>query len=526
MINIVESIEKIASADSNRIAVKCSGESLSYYEVSNISDILGNYILKKFPSKIPTVIFGNKDVYIIPSMIASLKSGRAYVPIDISSPYQRIVDIIEVVEPEVIFDLSNDESIIKDIVRTNNLKCEIVTKNNIINDFICSDDNQMRMSVDSKYWVKGDENSYILFTSGTTGKPKGVQISTLNLDSFVNWIAPVLTIDGREVVVMDQPSYSFDLSVTSLYTALAFGSTLFSIPSDISMNFKELYKLLSNSDIEVWVSTPSYINMCLQDEVFNQELLPKLKVMIFIGEVLPVEVARKIKERFKNVKIVNGYGPTEATVGISEIEIIKEHIEKNQPLPVGIPMPNCKIKIMDENMNELPNGETGEIIIIGPSVSKGYYKNEEITKKSFYVDDSIQSERLEDKRAYKTGDLGKIGEDGSIYFFGRKDFQIKLNGYRIEIEDIENNLMKIDKVQFAAVLPVKNNDEISHLKAFVVLKSDEKSALKNTIYIKKELGKLVPKYMVPKYFEFIEEMPLNTNGKIDRKKLQTILGGE
>ncbi|MDY4129460.1 AMP-binding protein, partial [Peptostreptococcus porci] len=269
--------------------------------------------------------------------------------------------------------------------------------------------------------------------------------------------------------------------------------------------------------------------MCLNDESFSQELLPELETMLFIGEVLPVPVAKELLDRFPRIKIINGYGPTEATVGISQVSINREHINANKSLPVGIPMPNSVIKIVNDEMEEVPKGEKGEIVIVGPSVSKGYYKNPEITNKSFYVEgESIFKEKspasaLDEKlrlRAYKTGDLGSIDDDGNIRFFGRKDFQIKLNGYRIEIEDIENNLRKINEISSAVVLPINKNGEVSHLKAIVVLKKGiNESKLKKTVEIKRELSKLIPKYMVPRSFDFIDEMPLNTNGKIDRKKL-------
>ena len=193
-------------------------------------------------------------------------------------------------------------------------------------------------------------------------------------------------------------------------------------------------------------------------------------------------------------------------------------------------MPNATIKIIDDDGNELPQGEKGEIVIIGPSVSKGYYKNEEKTKESFFIDETANVDKavegLSDElnklrfRAYKTGDLGSILPDGNIKYSGRKDFQIKLNGYRIEIEDIENNLRKLDNIRNAVVLPVIKDEKIAYLKGFVELeKSNNLSNLKNQIAIKKKLSKLIPEYMVPRNITVVESFPMNTNGKIDRKKL-------
>lgn len=523
MLNIVEGVRQYAKTD--RLAVICGEESISYADVEKYSNILGNYLIDKFNSDIPTVIYGNKDVMILVAMIGSLKSGKAYVPIDTSSPAQRMKDIIETVQPEVIFNLSDKEIMLDSSVSKN---VDILDKATLMN-LMIEKSTTYDFEISREKWVDNDENSYILFTSGTTGKPKGVQISTYNLDSFSEWISPVLGIDGSEMVVLDQPSYSFDLSVSTLYPGIIFGATLFSIPNSLILDFKKLYAELKKSNIKVWVSTPSFANMCLNDETFSQELLPELETMLFIGEVLPVPVAKELLDRFPRIKIINGYGPTEATVGISQVSINREHINANKSLPVGIPMPNSVIKIVNDEMEEVPKGEKGEIVIVGPSVSKGYYKNPEITNKSFYVEgESIFKEKspasaLDEKlrlRAYKTGDLGSIDDDGNIRFFGRKDFQIKLNGYRIEIEDIENNLRKINEISSAVVLPINKNGEVSHLKAIVVLKKGKnESKLKKTVEIKRELSKLIPKYMIPRSFDFIDEMPLNTNGKIDRKKL-------
>ena len=178
-------------------------------------------------------------------------------------------------------------------------------------------------------------------------------------------------------------------------------------------------------------------------------------------------------------------------------------------------MKTSVVKIVDEDGNEVEDRVKGEIVIVGPSVSKGYFNNEEKTQKSFFYDE-YKGEKC---RAYRTGDLGYY-VDGNLYYCGRKDFQIKLNGYRIEIEDIENNLIKVSNVKNAAVVPVKKNDKIAYLTAFIQLKEDNGlSGLKNGIAIKKELANLIPSYMVPRNIKIIKEFPTNVNGKIDRKRL-------
>lgn len=548
MINIIDGVRKYSKTD--RLAYVCEDTCLSYSDLDVFSNIIGNYLLDKYPGNTPVAIYSNKERLVLPCMIGALKAGKAYVPMDISFPINRVCDVVESVCPEVIFDLSDEDgkSMLDDIGEEYTSVfdgVEIIDRQRLerlITDNLSS---EFSKDIAEENWVKNDENSYILFTSGSTGKPKGVQISTYNLDSFTRWMSPILGLDGKEQVVMDQPAYSFDLSVSQLYPGIANGATLFAIPKKVVSDFRSLFLEFKKSNMKVWVSTPSFIGMCLVDSEFSEELLPELRKMLFIGEVLPVEVSRLIRERFPKVDIINGYGPTEATVGISHVVITDDHINSGHSLPVGVPMPNCKIKIVDDENREVPVGEKGEIVIIGPSVSKGYFKNEEKTSQVFYVESDDPGLEFDietdiDKlrfRAYKTGDLGSIAEDGNIIYNGRKDFQIKLNGYRIEIEDIENNLRKIKDVVSACVLPVYKGEKISHLKAVLQVKGSDnvektdtesknfeiKNDLKKMINIKKELGEYVPEYMVPRNIVFINNMPMNTNGKIDRKRLKEMI---
>ncbi|WP_092924701.1 D-alanine--poly(phosphoribitol) ligase subunit DltA [Romboutsia hominis] len=496
---IIEGIKKYANTD--RIALKCNDESLSYKDLDKYSEAIALYLKEIHEDNTPIVIYGNKENMIMACMIGALKSGRAYVPLDISFPLDRVYDVTGEIKPKVVFNFSEVNLEGLNVVNENELK-EIIKK-------------YENKEIDKSNWVKDDENAYILFTSGSTGKPKGVQISSNNLDSFVDWISPYLNIDGSEKVIMNQAAYSFDLSVTSIYPGLVHGATLFSLTKKVLADYKELFRQFGESDMAVWVSTPSFAGVCVTEKSFNSEMLPKLESMIFIGEALPKSLTKELLERFENTRVINGYGPTEATVGVSVNDMTMELVEDEKSLPVGFPMENCKIKIIDEEGNELSEGEKGEIVIIGPSVSKGYFNNEEKTNEVFYFDeiDGVKH------RAYKTGDIGYL-LDGRIYYYGRKDFQIKLNGFRIEIEDIENNLRKVENIKNAVVIPVYKDEKIAYLTGIVQLKEKNSlSNLKNGMIIKKELGKYIPSYMIPRNIKVIDEFPTNINGKIDRKKL-------
>lgn len=280
-------------------------------------------------------------------------------------------------------------------------------------------------------------------------------------------------------------------------------------------NLKNMFDDIRKSDINIWVSTPSFAGMCVAEKDFNSTMLQNLKAMIFVGEVLPKPLCEELINRFPGTRVVNGYGPTEATVAVSANDMSKELLLEEGSLPIGYPMKTSVVKIVDDEGNVLGDGEKGEIVIVGPSVSKGYFNNEQVTAKAFFYDDYNGSKC----RAYRTGDLGYY-VNGNLYYCGRKDFQIKLNGFRIEIEDIENNLVKVSNIKNAAVVPIEKDGKIAYLTAFIELKEDNGlSGLKNGIMIKKELANLIPSYMVPRNIKIVKQFPTNVNGKIDRKKL-------
>ncbi|MBZ9690445.1 D-alanine--poly(phosphoribitol) ligase subunit DltA [Clostridium sp. M14] len=498
---ILEGIKKFSKSD--RVALTCDGMSMTYKELDNISESIATFVLKKLGNdRTPIIIYGNKENLMMASMISALKCGRAYIPIDTSYPKERVDAIIKEVNPEVLIDFSEGNVFDNILVLKEKEIKEIVNEYN-------------GLEVSAENWVKEDENAYILFTSGSTGKPKGVQISSNNLDNFVEWIADYLNLDESEEVFMNQAAYSFDLSVTSIYPGLCYGKTLHGFSKNTLSNLKQMFEDIKHSEINIWVSTPSFAGMCVTEDDFNSNMLTNLKAMVFVGEILPKPLCEELLNRFPNTRIINGYGPTEATVAVSINDMNREVLLQEGSLPIGYPMKKSVVKIVDEEGNVLKDEEKGEIIIVGPSVSKGYFNNEEMTKKSFYYDE-YNGEKC---RAYRTGDLGYY-VNGNLYYCGRKDFQIKLNGYRIEIEDIENNLVRVSNVKNAAVVPVNKDGKIAYLTAFIELKEDNGlSGLKNGIMIKKELSQLIPSYMVPRNIKIVKEFPTNINGKIDRKKL-------
>ena len=351
-----------------------------------------------------------------------------------------------------------------------------------------------------------------------TNQPK------LSVD-FVSAIAsgPIRIIKDKEGKnFVNQAPFSFDLSVMDLYTSLACGGTLHTMTKKMQEDYNAMFEHFKQSDINVWVSTPSFADMCLSDRKFSGELIPNLEVFLFCGEVLTTATVSKLHQRFPKAKVINTYGPTESTVAVTDIEITPELLEniisQGKSLPVGHEKKGTIIEIHGEQGEILEEGQQGEIIIIGDTVSTGYYKRDDLTKKAFF-----QCERNGIKyRAYHTGDAGYLKE-GQLFYNGRIDLQVKLHGYRIEVEDIENNMLRLPQISHAVVLPNMKDGKVKSLTAFVTGDKGEKSDLEFSRQIKTELKEIIPAYMVPKKIKYVDNIPMNSNGKADRKYLGGLL---
>ncbi len=363
--------------------------------------------------------------------------------------------------------------------------------------------------------VGHEDPFYILFTSGSTGEPKGVVITLANLTHFVNWMLAEQRLSELGEVFLNQAPFSFDLSVMDLYPSLVTGGTLFSVTKDHVANLKRLYEAFAVSGVSAWVSTPSFAQMCLIEKSFTQAMLPAVRKFLFCGETLAPETASQLLDRFPQAEVWNTYGPTEATVATSSIRIDRDVVRDFSPLPVGAVMPGTRIVVLDENGTSVPEGERGEIVIAGPNVSPGYLGREDLTEKAFF--------EMDQERAYRTGDWGRLRQ-GQLFFEGRMDGQVKVHGYRIELGDLEANLRALPEIADAVVLPVLKQDRIDSLAAIVVLAVEKAgSDFEMSAKLKNRLGERLPAYMIPRKFFYVDAFPMTANGKADRRKLAEML---
>lgn len=488
--HLIDRIDQWGRATPDRIAHRSNDRTLTYGELLAKSDALAAWLANELgESRIPVAVHGHKEPEMLIAFLGAVKSGRPYVPIDYSIPPQRVDRILHSANAALVLTPERVASLVA------NPPAEPYG--------------------DAPQRVEGNDPFYILFTSGSTGEPKGVVITVNNLTHFVDWMLAEQAFTESGETFLNQAPFSFDLSVMDLYPSLVSGGTLFSITKDHVANLKKLYESFAQSGVTAWVSTPSFAQMCLIEKTFAQAMLPGMRRFLFCGETLAPETASQLIERFPNAEVWNTYGPTEATVATTSIHVDRAVLEKFSPLPVGRSMPGSRIAILDDKGVPVPEGERGEIVIAGPNVSPGYLGRPDLTQKAFYT--------YEGQPAYRTGDWGRDRE-GLIFFEGRMDSQVKVNGYRIELGDLEANLRALPEIADAVVLPVTKADKIDSLAAIVVLAVEKTgSDFEMTAALKTRLGERLPAYMVPRKFHYVEAFPMTSNGKADRRKLAEML---
>ena len=480
--NLIQRIDHWAATAPEAIANLSSDRTLTYGELRQRSDGLASYLTERFgDDRRPIAVLGHREPEMLIAFLGGVKSGRPYVPIDATLPQTRIDQIVAssraafVLTPDKIRQFSSGE---------------------------------LRNPTTP---VEKNDPFYILFTSGSTGEPKGVIITLACLEHFMNWMLAEQEFSERAEVFLNQPPFSFDVSVMGLYGSLATGGTLFDISRDLIENPKQLYSALANSRATTWVSTPSFAQMCLVEDRFAEAMLPRVRRFLLCGETLAPQTAAQLLERFPQAQVWNMYGPTEATVATTSVRIDAGILEKYSTLPIGRVMPGTKIFIFDENGGELSGSDRGEVIIAGPNVSPGYVGRPDLTARAFFDYRGL--------RAYKTGDLGRFC-DSLLFFEGRIDEQIKLSGYRIELGDIEANLRALPTVRHAVVIPVIKSGTAQSLTAFVSLAArNETSDFKLAHDLRSQLGERLPMYMLPRKFVFLDAFPMTASGKVDRMAL-------
>ncbi|GGX16505.1 non-ribosomal peptide synthetase [Aquimarina muelleri] len=485
------------------IAVVFKEKTLTYEELDTKSNQLAHYLKRKGVKTEDLVgICLDKSLEMIVSVLAVLKSGGTYIPIDPEYPEDRINYIIE--DSHISFFVTNSEY--NYLVRDNRYTQVIL---------IDKDCFKIRKesieSIDHNY--SSEQAVYVVYTSGSTGKPKGVVVSHSGLLNIaLSWKKEYEL--NSKTSLLQMVSFSFDVFSGDLCRGLLFGGKIILCPPETRLDLVALYKIISKWNINIIEMTPA-LAIELMDYIYENELdVSWMNLLILGSDILQTSDYQRLVSRFgSTLRIVNSYGTTETTIDSSFFETDSLNTLNDLPyVPIGKPMQNTSFYVLDKQKRLLPAGVVGELYIGGAGLAKEYLNQEDLTVQKF-----VEHPFKKEERIYKTGDFARWLPDGNMDFIGRKDHQVKVRGYRIELGEIESVLEEIKEISKSVVLAKENSRGIHQLIAYLIL--DEPI---DNIIIQQNLRKKLPEYMIPRVYIPLDTMPITVNGKIDRKALSVI----
>lgn len=481
---VCELFEEQVIKTPNKVALEFKEKTLTYKELNERSNQLANHLRKNgINNKSIVTIMETHSIEFMISILASMKAGAAYLPIDPSYPVERINYMLEDSKSNMLltnFKITDKVKFKGNIININDEDLQGYNKNNL-----------------PKFNTLSDL-VYIIYTSGSTGKPKGVMIEHQGLTNYI-WWANKMYLKNEEEAMALYSSISFDLTVTSIFAPLISGNKIAIYDND-ETEFV-LYKVLRENKTTVVKLTPAHLTL-LKD---MDNTKSSIKRFIVGGEDLKVNLAKEIYNSFgKNIEIFNEYGPTETVVGCI-IYKYDEEKDKGVSVPIGHPADNVQIYILDNELNPVSTGFVGELYISGDGVARGYLNREELTYERF-----IENTFIKGKRMYKTGDTARYIENGAIEYVGRIDNQVKIKGHRIELGEIEGYLLENEFIKDAVVVFKEDSLGNKILNTYVVSKKEI-----TDLELKEWLLKFLPKYMIPTNFVFMDKLPLTLNGKVN-----------
>ncbi|MCP5102569.1 MAG: amino acid adenylation domain-containing protein, partial [bacterium] len=453
----------------------------------------------------PVGILMERSHSMIESILSVWKAGGAYIPLDTKFPVQRLIGILEDSRADALITLeAHVDSQLSEQYRGRIIALDSQARETVMQASTLPGTADLGLEIDM------NSLSYVIYTSGSTGKPKGAMVEHIGMMNHLQAKVDDLQLTAHSIVAQNA-SHTFDISVWQFFSALLVAGKTFIYPEEDILEPEKFLTAVLEDQVTILEVVPSYLSVLL-DYIGDRQIPPlALQYLLVTGEEVKPYLVRQWFETYPGIQMVNAYGPTEAS------DDITHHIMDRAPdtdrIPIGKPLQNLNIYIVDRNMNLCPIGVKGEICVSGVGVGRGYLEDEERTREVFMEDPYARDKGT---RLYKTGDLGSWLPDGSIEFYGRKDYQVKIRGFRIELGEIENRLVMHEDVKEAVVIDKENEEGNKYLCAYVV--SHSQQTVESNV-LKEYLTESLPDYMIPAYFLQLLEIPLTSNGKTDRKAL-------
>lgn len=497
--NIIDYLEESSEIFPDKPAYVDSLSEITFKQLKDMSKAVASKISEYRITKRPVIIYMEKGINNIVSFLAVAYSGNFYSPIDYEMPIERINKIIDTLQPiAIITDKLSLES-----AKQIKSGVDII----VFEDSLKTNVNELALQ-NIRSRIIDTDPLYVLFTSGSTGFPKGVTISHRSVIDYIEWVSETFNITEKERFANQAPFY-FDNSILDIYCTLRNGSTMFIVPKEYFTFPIKLVEYLNEKRINIIFWVPSVLCLVANLRTFQAIIPQHLKKILFCGEVMPNKQLNIWRKNIPDAQYANLYGPTEIT-DVCIYYVVDREFRDDEPLPIGVPCRNTDILILNEQNKLVEIGEIGEICVRGTSLALGYYNNPEKTAQVF-VQNPLNKSYTE--IIYRTGDLAKYNERGEILYVSRKDFQIKHMGHRIELGEIETAVSSLENISLCCCI-------YDSVKSKIVLFYQGQA---DKSYIVENIKFILPKYMLPNVFINLDEMPINSNGKIDRLKLKELL---
>jgi len=508
----------MATRDPEKTAVVFRNQRMSYGEWDQASNRLARALRNAGCAKGDRVgLLLPKCFEILIGMFGALKADCIYVPLDTSSPAARLARILEAADCRCVLALHSAAPLLADLLRGSTKVgwmdhgAELPEGVRVAFNWPAVQSHSPETAPSSS---TGQDVAHLLFTSGTTGAPKGVMITHSNVLHFLDWAVPYFGIESADRISA-HPPFHFDLSTFDIHGTVRAGAELHLVPPELNLLPGRLADFIRDSNLTQWFSVPSILTHVAKSDAVRQNDFPSLKRLLWCGEKFPTPSLIYWMKRLPDVEFFNLYGPTEATIASSFYKVPACPSDETAETPIGEPCAGESLLVLDEKLHPVAPEEPGDLYIGGVGLSPGYWRDPARTAEVFVQDPATPGA---EGRIYRTGDLARWTKNGDLCLLGRSDSQIKSRGYRIELGEIEAALHSLPAIQTAAVVAIESSafEGTTICCAWVPAPGREDSPAA----LRRSLSKLVPSYMIPAQWMPLERMPLNGNGKTDRRCLK------